>query len=651
MRDKISKCNLFAYGSLRHAAFIESITGDMHEGRSAVLHGYKKFYTPFGFPFILPHPAGRVHGKIYPEITPDALEKIDHFECEGTLYDRKSVSVSVQGKPFPAQAYIANLIHIRRSFGPNMDLALVEKAEKFIESHAGERIEILMTKPLQSQSETDITAMTQQELFGAEIFNLLNMLLLDKYVSDYTIDTHLKVRGQPSLEPIRHAPEKKACANHYMWLAMRFMVLNQLEENFRHQFRAELFIRWPYSRFTLSLLAALMLYNRHRDDLDAWLRNTVDPFTPSGKRYIEYAYQAVQIAQQFHQRHIQETALIVREILLEPKHGHVPLGAELEFSNAGRSAVYEQRPADPDFHHFRYFFDFELDRRSWKLGGYVDDHKLSPIREKTQGGFLEYSLGKTDIFQHDSQPVTDDPRILSLLIRELIRYTPVKPHSLHLSFQDTAQNGFRERNDPEMLKCCLLLGGELACNENGELIEQRLHYRETSDPWGGVHFIRENFHHLLGTEEEKKPLRVLEYQFPRLQAETDYEPLIMAMKGFHLGYRPHPLSSVATTRYLETSQEEIQDLCRWADHVDPLGEDAIKKFLEHVESGLYLERKKTRGHAIKYIQSMLFEIEKSLRLRNEWIENARSQEEMGPAPANAGSPQTTERKGNHGKIQ
>ncbi len=104
----------------------------MHEGQPAVLHGYKKYYTPFGFPFILPHPGGRVDGKNYFDISPEALEKIDHFECEGTLYDRKTVSISAHGKTADAQAYIANLIHIRRNFGPNMDLALVEKVEKFI---------------------------------------------------------------------------------------------------------------------------------------------------------------------------------------------------------------------------------------------------------------------------------------------------------------------------------------------------------------------------------------------------------------------------------------------------------------------------------------------------------------------------------------
>lgn len=615
--------NLFVYGSLRNPVFIESITGDMHEGSPAVLHDYKKFFTPFSFPFILPHPNARVHGKCYFDVSQDAMEKIDHFECEGTLYDRKEVTVTVQGKQVSAQAYIANLIHLRRSFGPNMDLALVEKAEKFIEEHAGERIKILMTRTGEARSESDLMALTRHELFGAEIFNLMNMLLLDKYVSDYTIDSHLKIRGLPTMEKIRQDSEKLACARSYMWLAMRYILLNQLEEIFRHQFRTELFIRTPYSRFSLSLLAALILINRHNDALEAELSECDLLPSVAERDYIEFAYQAVQIAQQFFREHHQEAALIVREILLEPQHGLVPMGAELEFSDVGRLAVFDEREKDPVFRHFRYFFDFDLDRRAWKLGGYVDDHKYSPVREKKRGGFLEYSLGKTDILQYDSQPVTDDPRILARLVKELMLFTPVKPHSLHVAFQEIGDKEHRKNNEPDLLLCLLLLAGDFGRDEKGRLVEKRIRYKETADPWGSVHFIKENFHHLLGTEEEKKPLRVMEYQFPRLNTSTDYEPVIVGLKGFHLGYRPRPLSSVATTYYQDASKEEIQALCGWAGAVQPLGDDLIAEFIGYVEKGLYQERKGGRGHSKRYITRILFEVEKTLRLRNEWIRNER----------------------------
>jgi gamma-glutamylcyclotransferase (GGCT)/AIG2-like uncharacterized protein YtfP len=620
VEDGSEKVNLFAYGSLRHAAFIESITGGMHTGESAFLHGYKKFFTHFGFPFIVHEPGGKVHGKCYFGLSAEELKKIDHFECEGTLYDRKEVTVAVHGRPIKAQAYIANLIHLRRSFGPKMDMALVEKVERFIEEHAGERIDILAADPGEPEAGSDLTAWTRQELFGSEIFNLLNMLLLDKYVSDYTIDSRLKIRGLPTLKGIRRDPEKTAYAPSYLWLAMRFIVLNQFEDIFRHQFRSELFHRMPFSRFTLSLLAALMLYNRHSSSLDERIMEEGGLRTTCDGEYFDYASRAVRIGQTFYLEHQIEAGLIVREILLEPQHGLVPIGAELEFSDVGRLAIRQDRPEDSRFRHFLYFYDYDMDRRCWKLGGHVDDHKFSHLNRETDGGFLEYSLGKSDVVQEDSQPVTEDPRILARLIQELVKYTPVRPHSLHLAYQDRDDPPLRDENDPEMLLCLLLLGGDMGWDENGELVEKRIHYEETTDPWGSLHFIRENFHHLIGTEEERKPLRVIEYQFPRLDAHTSYEPLIVALKGFQLGYRPRPMSSVATIRYQEAAEPEINALKKWAGSAKPLSDRILADFLEVVEKGLNQEKKKSRAHAKRYIRKMLFEIEKELVLRNEWIQ-------------------------------
>lgn len=622
MPRKTQRINLFAYGSLRNPAFIESITGEMHEGKSAVLQGYKKYYTPLGFPFILPHPQGRVYGKCYFGIAPDTLQRIDHFECEGTLYDRKRVTLSIRGKSVGAQAYIANLIHIRRAFGPNMDLALVEKAEKFIEEHAGERIKILMMNPAKPRSESELVAMTRQELFGAEIFNLLNMLLLDKYISDYTIDSHLKIRGLPTLAKIRADPEKLFYAANYLLLTMRFIVLNQLEENFRHQFRSEFFVRMPYSRFTLSLLAALILHNRHRHEVDASLEEAGMLGLDSERDYLDYSFRAVQIAHRFYRKHNLEAAFIVREIVLDRQHGMVPMGAELEFSDVGRFATRSDRPSDPRFHHFRYFYDYDLDRRSWKLGGHVDDHKYSLVRDQTEGGFLEYSLGNTDILQKQSQPVTDDPCILGRLVEELILFTPVRPHSLHLSFQDLEERAWRKENDPEILMCLLLLGGDFGWNERWELVERRIQGEETVDPWGNMHFIRENYHSLIGSEEGNQPLRVMEYQFPRLRPQQKYEPLIVALKGFHLGYRPRPMSSVVTCQYHDAAKAEIEALRKWASSVRPLGSETLSAFLGHLEKGLESEKKgKKRAHARRYIHRGLFEIERMLFLRNEWIKD------------------------------
>lgn len=615
--------NLFAYGSLKNPAFIESITGETHEGEQAVLHGYKKFYTHIGFPFIVPYPQGRVHGKCYFGVSQEALRKIDRFECEGTLYDRKEVTVTIRGRQVPAHAYVANIIHIRRTFGVNMDLALVEKAERFIEQHVGERIKIIMTPPGEVTSKGELVDMTRHELFGAEISNLLNMFLLDKYVSNYTIDSHLKIHGMPTLRRVRENPSCHPYAPNYLRMVMCHIVLNQLEYYFRHAFRSELFMRMPYCRFTLSMLCALTLFNHHKEELyglmeEGDLLNRFDE-----KDYWDYAVRAVEIGNRLFHEHSREVSVIVREVLAATQHGHIPLGAEMEFSDAGYLATREERPEDPTFDHFKYFLDFDLERRTWKLGGHVDDHTMSPSAEKTRGGFLEFSLGRTDLFEKHSRPATDNPWVLAALIRELVEFTPVKPHSLHIAVQDIEARPVRAENDPEMLICLLLLGGDFAHSPDTGLVEKRVYHKETMDQWGTLHFLRENYHSLYGLSEDARPLRVLEYQFPRLRPGYDYEPLIVAIKGFDVGYRPRPMTSVSTSKYLEPARPEVEYLEKWASRVEPVGETALYSFLAYVEAGLEQEKKGRRFHSKHYIGNMLLKIEKELLLRNDWIRRAR----------------------------
>jgi hypothetical protein len=373
------------------------------------------------------------------------------------------------------------------------------------------------------------------------------------------------------------------------------------------------------------MLGALILFNRHRSILHTSLEE--DGMFEHGmdKAYLDYAFRAVEIAHQFFHNHKREAALIVQEILLEPQHGHIPMGAEMEFSDVGYRATHEERPEDPRFDHFKYFLDFDMERRSWKLGGHIDDHTMAPSHQKTQGGFLEYSLGKTDIFQKQSSPVTDDPFILARLIKELVTFTEIKPHSLHLAFQDTEEKPLREENDPEMLLCFLLLGGDFGLNKQGILVEKRIYYEETMDQWGNLHFLKENFHPLFGVAEDSEPLRVMEYQFLRLSAEHDYEPVIMALKGFHLGYRPRPMSSVSSSTYLERAKTEVDILQKWAASVEPVSQSSFSSFLGFIEAGLERERKGKRVHSKRYITRMLLEIEKNLLLRNEWIREMKQQ--------------------------
>jgi hypothetical protein len=145
-----------------------------------------------------------------------------------------------------------------------------------------------------------------------------------------------------------------------------------------------------------------------------------------------------------------------------------------------------------------------------------------------------------------------------------------------------------------------------------------------------MHFIRENYHTLIGSDEGNQPLRVMEYQFPRLRPQQKYEPLIVALKGFHLGYRPRPMSSVVTSQYYEAAQGEIEALRKWASSVRPLGSEILSTFLGHLEKGLEMEKRgRTRAHGRKYIQKMLFEIERVLFLHNEWIKEMLTKRDRG----------------------
>ena len=83
------------------------------------------------------------------------------------------------------------------------------------------------------------------------------------------------------------------------------------------------------------------------------------------------------------------------------------------------------------------------------------------------------------------------------------------------------------------------------------------------------------------------------------------------------------MSSVATIRYQEAATLEIEALRRWAHAPEPLSEVVLARFFEVVEKGLNREKKESRAHAKRYIRKMLFEIEKEVTLRNEWIQEVR----------------------------
>jgi GNAT superfamily N-acetyltransferase len=97
---------LFTYGILRDAAVMESVAGDVGNGRTAYLEDHAALVVKgAGYPGMVAAPGRRVEGTLYDIESAEALCKLDAFE--GAMYERRPVTVLVPGEgPYPATAYL-----------------------------------------------------------------------------------------------------------------------------------------------------------------------------------------------------------------------------------------------------------------------------------------------------------------------------------------------------------------------------------------------------------------------------------------------------------------------------------------------------------------------------------------------------------------
>lgn len=121
-------------------------------------------------------------------------------------------------------------------------------------------------------------------------------------------------------------------------------------------------------------------------------------------------------------------------------HSNTPIGIELEFTNVGPKAgkffVSENR--DP-LHNFSKYHHYHLKKFLWRFGAYIDSE--IPFKQLIKkGGFLEYTFTRPDSTLTSSIPLTNSPQFAAQLIGEAVRFTPVKPHSLHVTLQSPMDN-------------------------------------------------------------------------------------------------------------------------------------------------------------------------------------------------------------------
>lgn len=612
---------LFVYGTLANRDYFQIITGKDLPRRPAGLPNFERVVETRAFPYIVPRHGSLAEGVLIEGIDAEMLAHLDRYESTGRLYTRRPVMVLAGAEQVIAYAYVGNPEAIAEHFG--LDL---EQSDRVVQ-HLDEEIDAALARSAQRQScgsgAPELRA--RRELMGDTIEELRHSHFRNPSWSPYMMRYNIERTSLPSLAWLRDDAEAQRYAGAYLRLIARFVIFNQVEEFVRNDFRGAVRVSDPYYHHTVSVLAAFAYLNTCAHALDSAVEQAgLAAYHPDWE-YLDYVREALPLADALYSR--QAAAEIVGWVCAHREVGATPMGAELEFSRLGAGTIAAKAGQDPDFDAFYYGHDFDLVRRLWKVGGYIDDHTGVMYDESRSRGFLELAFGRLRVGGDLSRPATQDVRILSELIHQATRFMPVAPHSMHISLQADPERPFSRLENPRFLYCLLLLGGDLSPDESGILREQRIFRKETVNPYTGLDFSRLNSHR--AADSDAHPTSVVEFTFPRLSPDRSYLPLILALKGFQWATNPMPLDLSENCPYRDYHRRIERELVRWARRPQPVSSADLAAFLAEVEAGLERERATGYGHSRELITGALEQIETLLIQNNEHIR------ESGRRPARA----------------
>ncbi|OHB81339.1 MAG: hypothetical protein A2Z38_10980 [Planctomycetes bacterium RBG_19FT_COMBO_48_8] len=451
-------------------------------------------------------------------------------------------------------------------------------------------------------------------------------------VSDYYLEHELD-RPRPSIKHLYDDPQAKPFINNYLALAVRQVLLNQLEEQIQSQYRFELErIRTSerYFNRSVSILAALQIINSNPSDVNLIVDECLKTMPYDKHDLIDYVKYGVRASKSIFDTRVAQAKLTRIRSNLQP--GLVPLGIELELSNVGAAAVEPrrsiQKASDSVYDGFKYFYDFRLDVLSWKLGGYIDDHSGSTDQGR-RCGFLELAPGRLNIAGELSRPATADPWLLNQLIKEIVNFYDVRPHSLHLSLQLRKSQRDNQKILPlGFVKCLLALGGGPERRSTGRLWVSRMGYDEIKQYEYGEELVfarTSKRRWYLGGDDiaNKLPAQatthVQQYKFIRLEKRANYEPLIMCLKGLQLSYNPADYLTAEQLKNNPRLQEQYEELKKWASEPTEISRQIIGRFIRTVQDGLMKEGHRRPVHTLHYIDWVLSAIDVQLRMFNKQL--------------------------------
>ncbi|MBP7052123.1 MAG: gamma-glutamylcyclotransferase [Phycisphaerae bacterium] len=633
------KVNLFVYGSLRDSRIFQSVSGYAFTRRPsrlddktlfaelAFLPHYRRVSPDNVYYYAVPSAAGRIEGYIIHDVPMTAVAEIDRYE--GKRYCREIVRVHTGHGVEEALAYLVTTESMRKQFGDRFHVNLIhelwlrKRIQQFLKRH---------TRPGDRTADAELERQAERELLAATERDLVMAHYRRDAVSDYYLERELD-RPRPSIKALHNEPQARPYIRNYLALVIRQVLLNQFEEQMESRFRYELeHMRTSLRYFarTVSLFACLQILNANNSVVEPIIQKCLDAMPYEKNDLIDYVKYAVGVVKSIFDPRMAEDYLSRIRSSLQP--GLVPLGCELELSNLGAAAVEPLRSAsnakDAAYDGFKYFYDFRLDVLCWKLGGYIDDHSGYNDRPRRQG-FFEIAPGRLSVAGELSRPATADPWVLSRLIHELIMFFQIRPHSLHLSFQMRKCQIGRQRTLPlGFVQCLLALGGGLERWPGGMWIS-RICKDEIIQHTYGEEFVfartsRRNWYLGGGDDVADRPPAqamtcIQQYKFIRLDKQTDYEPLIMGLKGLQLEYNPGDYLTADQMKENPRLARRYQELKEWAHQPAEIGGRTIQRFLDTVHRGLMKERHCQPAHKLHYIDYAVSAIETRLKRFNEQV--------------------------------
>lgn len=606
--DPGAENRLFVYGTLMQDRHIQMLLGRLVETQSGILHNYIRIAPSWSFPFVVPQAKTKTHGRVLFDLTEEEMKILDQFEDEGNLYVRQRVQVDMEsGKRISCYTYVGRVDRLQVAFGKEVEFS--DRFSSFLERKISKLLEEMPT------DRPDIHKRVLQELMGSAVDSIIESVFEGDYLCNYIMIQTLKQSSPPRLADLLQNEALRPYAGNYMFFACQHIVLNQFIERFRAQSPESAKNDAQYLRHGLSLLMALIYYNSKKVRIDTLLNAHNIREIDGTRGYRDYATLAIDIADEMYNE--LDAEKVIAEVDESWYHAPTPLGAELEFSMVGSRAVFAQPGEDSLYDGFYWFNDFDLIRRTWRLGGHVDAHQQVVDAKSRSRGFLEYALGRYQIVGDLSRPIFVCPWALSRIINELVKFQSVTPHSLHISMEIPHEVATDQPHQEDDLACLLLLAGDLRLDDTGKLREWRIWNRELclDDHSNSINFYSRKIHY--SRHDQEHACEVMEFKFLRLfRAETDYEAIITGLKGYLFATNARPITA-KDPEYADIPEQAF--LREWAENPSPVDDLVIENFINTVRSGLLMELRSVRLDAV--IKEVLSRVARRLRDRNQFVRN------------------------------